>query len=339
VWNRNKRGVAIDMSRPGARDIVLRLAALSDVVVESFSPRVMDNWGLAYETFREVKQDLVMASISAMGHTGPWRDFVGFAPTFHALSGLTSMTSAGRETPVAVGHAYGDVIVGLYAALAILAGLEQRKKTQQGQYIDLSGYAAVCTLLGPALLHAASNPPEETEGKHGRTPAASPYGCYRCAGVDRWCVIAVSTDDQWRALCESLGRPGWIDREDFSTAARRRANRRELDRLLGEQIVKETAGALVQKLQAAGVPAEAVQNAEDLDRDEHLSARGFFGDLHHPLLGSMISDGFPLRSLYEPRPNWKRAPLLGEDNRYVFVDLLGLSEAEFAGLLRDGVIG
>jgi crotonobetainyl-CoA:carnitine CoA-transferase CaiB-like acyl-CoA transferase len=337
AWNRNKRSIAIDMSRAGARDVVLRLAALSDVVVESFSPRVMANWGLAYETFREAREDLIMASVSAMGQAGPWRDFVGLAPTFHALSGLTFMTSWGRDQPVEVGHAYGDVIVGLYAALAILAAMRRRDKTHQGQYIDLSCCAAVCTLLGEALLRAASDALGESEGSDRCMPAESPYGCYRCAGVDRWCVIAVSTDEQWQAFCRVLETPSW--KETFSTAAERRKRRRDLDRLVTEQLARQPAEAIVSKLQAAGVPAAVVADAEDLARDEHLAARGFFRDLEHPLLGEMISDGFPLRSLYEPRTGWKRAPLLGEDNHYVFVGLLGLSEQEFARLVRDGVIG
>ncbi len=335
AWNRNKRSVTIDMSRPGARDTVLRLASLSDVVVESFSPRVMTNWGLGYETFRSARPDVIMASISAMGHTGPWKDFVGFAPTFHALSGLTFMTSSGGKLPVEVGHAYGDVIAGLYAALAILAALEHKTRTGQGRYIDLSAYAAACTLLGPALMRAASDAPEEFP-KEGAFPA----GCYRCEGVvDRWCVVDVSTEAQWRALCRVLGRTEWLECKEFSTPVERRKHRPDLDRLIGERILLEPAEAIVSKLQAAGVPASVVQNVEDLARDEHLRVRGFFGDLDHPVLEKRVSDGFPLRSLHEPRQSWRRAPLLGEDNRSVFMDLLGFSEDDLLRLEREGVIG
>ncbi len=156
AWNRNKRSVTIDLGRPEARGIMLRLAACSDVVVENFSSRVMANWGLTYDTLKEVRPDVIMASISAAGQTGPWKDIVAFGPTFHALSGLTSAFSASGGTPVCPGHAYGDTIIGLYGALAILAALERRESAGVGAYIDLSGYEAVCTLLGPGLLEAAA---------------------------------------------------------------------------------------------------------------------------------------------------------------------------------------
>ena len=154
TWNRNKRSITLDLSHPEARDIILHLTAMSDIVVENFSPRVMSNWGLSYDALKEVKPDLIMASISAMGQTGPWRDYTGYGPTFHALSGLTSMTSSGQESPIGLGHAYADTIIGLYSAMAILAALKHRDATGEGQYIDISGYEAICTLLGPALLHA-----------------------------------------------------------------------------------------------------------------------------------------------------------------------------------------
>ncbi len=153
TWNRNKRGITLDLSHPEARDIILSLTAVSDIVVDNFSPRVMSNWGFSYDALKKVKPDLIMASISAMGQTGPWRDFVGYGPTFHALSGLTSMTSSGQESPIGLGHAYADTIIGLYSAMAMLAALRHRDATGEGQYIDVSGYEAICSLLGPALLH------------------------------------------------------------------------------------------------------------------------------------------------------------------------------------------
>jgi crotonobetainyl-CoA:carnitine CoA-transferase CaiB-like acyl-CoA transferase len=144
IWNRNKRSINLDLSLSAARDVFLELVAESDLVVENFSPRVMANWGLGYERLREVNPDLVMVSISAMGHTGPWRDFVGFAPTFHALSGLISAISDKRNPPADIGYPYADMVAGLYAALAALAALEYRDRTGKGQHIDLSALEAIC---------------------------------------------------------------------------------------------------------------------------------------------------------------------------------------------------
>jgi crotonobetainyl-CoA:carnitine CoA-transferase CaiB-like acyl-CoA transferase len=145
IWNRNKRSINLDLSLSSARDTFLELVAEIDLVVENFSPRVMANWGLGYDRLREVKPDLVMVSISAMGRTGPWRDFVGFAPTFHALSGLIHETSNGKNPPADIGYPYADMITGLYAALAALAALEYRDRTGRGQHIDLSALEAICT--------------------------------------------------------------------------------------------------------------------------------------------------------------------------------------------------
>lgn len=145
IWNRNKRSINLDLNLPEARNVFLKLVKNSDVVVENFSPRVMANWGLEYTRLREVNPGLVMVSISAMGQTGPWKDFVGFAPTFHALSGLISATSVGSDPPSDIGYPYADMVAGLYAALAALAALEYKDRTGKGQHIDLSALEAICT--------------------------------------------------------------------------------------------------------------------------------------------------------------------------------------------------
>jgi crotonobetainyl-CoA:carnitine CoA-transferase CaiB-like acyl-CoA transferase len=231
TWNRNKRSITLDLSHPEARDIILRLMAMSDIVVENFSPRVMSNWGLSYDVLKEAKPDLIMASISAMGQTGPWRDYTGYGPTFHALSGLTFMTSSGQEQPVGLGHAYADTIIGLYSAMVILAALRYRDATGEGQYIDISGYEAICTLLGPALLHAGMKETIHTPtGQYDDNIPAAPYGCYRCTGDNRWCVIAVFNEDEWCTFSRLMGSPDWTGEEIFSTPARRIENHATLDR-------------------------------------------------------------------------------------------------------------
>ena len=339
TWNRNKRSITLNLSHPEARDIVLKLVAISDVVVENFSSRVMANWGLTYDRLREVKPDLVMASISAMGQTGPWKDFVGFGPTFHALSGLTSATSYGLDAPICLGHAYGDTIVGLYAALAILAALEHRDATGEGQYIDLSEYEALCTLLGPALLDAALGPEKSVrEQRCDDYIPAAPNGCYRCFGDDRWCVIAVFNEEEWRAFCSVIDQPELMD-ERFSTLAKRKENQAELDRLIGRWTINHAAERIVHLLQKAGVTAGVVQNAEDLARDDQLAARNFFVTLKHPMLGTTFSDRSPLSFGTQKPKGWKAAPLLGEGNHYVLVELLGLPEADIRSYTERGIIG
>jgi crotonobetainyl-CoA:carnitine CoA-transferase CaiB-like acyl-CoA transferase len=154
--NRNKRSLCLDLERPEAKELFIRLVAISDVVVENFSPRVMPNWGLDYSRLQQVKSDLVMASISAMGQTGPWKDFVGFAPTFHALSGLLSITSRLSDAPENIQIPYADIVTALYSTLAILTAVVNRDRTGEGRHIDVSAYEATCTMIGPALIACAA---------------------------------------------------------------------------------------------------------------------------------------------------------------------------------------
>jgi benzylsuccinate CoA-transferase BbsF subunit len=340
TWNRNKRSITLDMSYPEAREIVLKLTAMSDVVFENFSSRVMSNWGLDYETLKEVKPDLIMISMSAMGQKGPWKDFVAFGPTLQALSGLTHLTSFDSDSPLGLGYAYADSIAGLYAVLAVLTALDYRDKTGQGQYIDLSSYEAMCTQLGPALFDVSLNQQEvQPQGNRSENIKAAPYGCYPCLGTDRWCVISVHSEEEWHALCQVLGQPNWTREERFSNLLKRIEYADELDQWLGQWTGQHTAEEVVGLLQKAGVPAGVVQNAEDLARDEHLKAREFFTYLEHPLLGTTMADRSPIRFSDDSVAGWKAAPTLGEDNRYVYMELLGLTEEEFSSYVEKGVIG
>jgi crotonobetainyl-CoA:carnitine CoA-transferase CaiB-like acyl-CoA transferase len=339
-WNRNKRSVTVDMRYPEAKEIVLKLTKISDVVIENFSPRVMSNWGLNYERLKEVRPDLIMVSMSGMGQTGPWKDFVAFGPTLQALSGLTYLTSFSQDSPIGIGYAYADLIAGLYGAFAVLAALEHRDRVGQGQYIDLSEYEAICTLIGPTLLDIFSNHREILpQGNHPDYIPAAPYGCYKCLGTDRWCVIAVFNEAEWESLCRLMGSPAWTKEGRFSALLKRKENSRELDELIEQWTAQHTPEKVVQLLQEAGISAGVVQNGEDLAKDPHLMAREFFIPLEHPVLGRTISDSTPIRFKDNPKVNWKAAPLLGEDNRYVYVDLLGLTEDELSFYIEKGIIG
>ncbi len=328
TWNRNKRSITLDLDQPEARRIVVDLAAKSDVVVENFSPRIMANWGLTYGNLVRAKPDLIMASISAMGQTGPWRDYVAFGPTFHALSGLTSLMSEGLDAPVCLGHAYGDTIIGLYGALAILAALRLRDTTGQGRYVDLSGYEAVCSVLAPALLQGAGK-----GAAGGRSPRLG--CCYRCRGGDRWCVISPSLEDEWRALWSVIG----ASLDPFPSMPMGMESREGRRELIGRWTIDRSPEQAVRLLGRAGVPAGVVQNAEDLANERHLEGRHFFVPLQHPALGTTVSDRTPL-FFDGPEPaRWRPAPLLGEANSYVLGELLGMSDDEIRSYSERGIVG
>ncbi len=339
-WNRNKRSITLDLSYREARQIVFTLARISDVVVENFSPRVMSNWGLNYERLNAVNPNLIMLSMSGMGQTGPWKDFVAFAPTIQSLGGLTYLSSFSQDCPVGLGHSYADVIAGLYGALGILGALEHRDRTSQGQHIDLSEYEAICTLIGPTLLDVFANSRDILPlGNASPYLPAAPYGCYKCRGKDRWCVIAVFDDDEWKALCRAMGNPRWVEEKRFLTTLDRKKHVEELDELLEKWTAKRAAEDVVEILQNAGVPAGIVQNAQDLANDPHLSARRAFVHLEQPALGDTVTDAYPMKLDDSQRDNWKAAPSLGEDNAYVCKELLGLTEAEFSSYIEEGIIG
>jgi len=339
-WNRNKRSITLDMSYPEAKEIVLRLAKISDVVIENFSTRVLSNWGLDYERLKEVRPDIIMVSMSGMGQTGPWKDFVAFGPALQALSGLTYLTSFAKESPLGMGYAYADPVAGLHAALAILAALEYRDRTGQGQYIDVSEYEAMCTLIAPTLMNALINKREVfPQGNRPNDILAAPHGCYKCLGVDRWCVIAVFNEVEWKALCRVMGDPSWTKEERFSSLLKRKENSKELDGFIEHWTVQHSPEEVVQLFQEAGVSAGVVQNGEDLAKDPQLASREFFMELNHPVLGRTTTDRTPIKFSDHPKTHWKAAPLLGEDNRYVYMDLLGFKEDDFSSYIEKGIIG
>ena len=339
AWNRNKRSITLDLDYLEARELFLKLTAISDIVIENFSPRVMANWGLQYQSLTAVNPELIMVSMSAMGQTGPWKDSVAFGPTIQALSGLTYLTSFNKDAPLGPGYAYGDIVAGLYAVIAILAALEHRDRDGNGQYVDLSEYEALSGLMGPTLMDIVLNQREVLpQGNGSHYLPAAPHGCYRCSGKDNWCAIAVFTDDEWQALKRVMGNPEWAEQERFSERSSRQRHALELDGLLEQWTVKHDPKEVMQILQEAGVPAGVVQSAEDLAQDPHLNARGYFVRSERTGRGLPMADAFPATFTGTKTPRWKAAPLLGEDNYYVFIELLGLEEGELSSYVERGII-
>ena len=339
TWNRNKLSITLDMSYPEAREFALKLAAISDVVVENFSPRVMSNWGLGYEELVEVKKDAIMVSMSGMGQTGPWKDYVAYGPTIQSLGGHTFLTSYDKDYPIGLGYSYADTIAGLYCTLAVLAALQYRDKTGLGQFIDLSEYEAACAMIGPALLDLAANQTEiMPQGNRCNHVNAAPCGCYQCLGDDRWCVIAVFNEVEWESLRYVMWDPPWAMEDKFSTLANRKMHEAELDKYIEKWTTKHTAEAIVQRLQEANVSSGVVQNAEDLANDPHLLARNHFEEIIHPLHGTTKTDKCPIKFKGSSEGPWKASPLLGEDNHYVYRELLGLSEDAINSYMKRGII-
>jgi crotonobetainyl-CoA:carnitine CoA-transferase CaiB-like acyl-CoA transferase len=307
--------------------------------VENFTPRVKSNWGLSYDKLAEAKPDIIMLSMSAMGQTGPWRDFVALGPTIQAFSGITQLTSFPEGPPLGFGYSYADPISGLFAVLAILAALEYRDRTGQGQYIDVSEYEPMCSLLGPAILdYTVNHNVAIPQGNNPGHTSAAPYGCYKCAGKDRWCVIAVSTEEEWQSLCHVLDHPTWTKEERFSTFSERQRHAEGLNQLLEQWTIEHSPEEVMNLLQQAGVPAGMVEDANDLANDPHLKARNFFVQVEHPVLGKVMADDTPIRLSRTPARFRQAAPLLGQDNHYVYREILCLTEHELSQYIEEGII-
>lgn len=332
TWNRNKLGVALDLNKPQGIEIAKRLIQASDVVVENFSPRVMANWGLDYDSLKLIKPDIIMVSLSALGQTGPWRDYVGFGPTIQAFSGITQLTTIPGHPPLGLGYSYADHVGGLFAVIAILEALEHRRCSGEGQYIDISQLEAMCSLLDTALLdYLVNSRVASPVGNH--SSQAAPHGVYRCRGGDRWCAIAVFTDEEWQAFCEVLGNPSWTREERFATVAERLRNVAELDQLVAEWTKQRTAEEVMTLLQRVGVAVGVVQDARDVAKDPQLRERGFFiGE------GETRMDGTPIKLSATSARFDRPAPALGQDTDYVLRQLLGISEEEIARYREEGII-
>jgi len=323
TWNRNKLGITLDLGTPEGIALAKKLVLSSDAVVENFTPRVMANWGLDYANLKKLKPDIVMLSLSAMGSTGPYRDYTGFGPTIQAFSGLTHLTAYSGGPPLGLGTAYADHVGALFACLALLGAFEYRRRTGEGQYINISQVEAMASLLGDAFV-----PVKETAFQ----------GVYRCRGDDRWCAIAVATDEEWQGFKKALGNPPWAEARRFATLSARLKNKKALDELIEDWTKTRPAEEVTVLLQAQGVAAGVVQNARDLAKDPQLKERGFFIELDHPEMGKTISDATPIRLSASPPQYSRPAPLPGQDNNYVYSELLGLSGGEINKLKKQGVI-
>lgn len=323
TWNRNKLGITLNLNKPEGVELAKKLVSICDIVVENFTPRVMANWGLDYENLKKIKPDIIMVSLSLMGQTGPWRDYTGYGPTVHAFSGMTYLTSFPGRTPTGPGFSYADHIAGLYASLAVLGALEHRRRTGEGQYIDVSEVETLTSLLGG-----------ETEPMGNSSKEAAPHDVYPCK-ENRWCAIAVFTDAAWQGLKRALGNLAWAEDKKYAALSGRIENRDELDRRISAWTKQYTAAEVMARLQANGVAAGVVRDAANLAGDPQLKARGFFID--KPETGKLV-DASPIRLSETPAEYNRPAPKNGQDNAYVYGKLLGLSKKEITDLRNKGVI-
>ncbi|MDP2728175.1 MAG: CoA transferase, partial [Dehalococcoidia bacterium] len=335
--NLNKLGITLDLAHPEGVALAKRLVAASDVVVENFSPGVMENLGLGYEALRRIKPDLIMISISAAGATGPERRSLGYASIFHAAGGLAHLTGY-PDSPPGYIRSPIDCNVASAGALAVLAALVHRQATGFGQYIDLSAREVVSYLIGHAFLQVAMN--GKDPGRTGNWDSSmAPHDCYPCRGEDRWISIAVGNEEEWQALVRTMKSPSWTREGMFADQPGRLEHREELQRKIGEWTIQYDPFELTELLQRAGVAAFPSLSVRDIYQDAHLTARGWALEVEHPVLGRQVVMGPPWKMSRTPPLVHSPAPTLGQHQHWVCEEVLGLSRAEVEDLQREGAFG
>ena len=333
-WNAGKLSLSINMKTPQGIDIAKRLVQVSDVVTENFSGRVMPGWGMDYQSLRQVRPDIIMLSMSGMGRTGPWKDRVSYGQTLQALSGFSYLTGFPDTDPCGPASAYSDATGGMAGAQAVLLALIHRRRTGQGQWIDLSQLEALSALLETLVMEISSNGGAESiqrVGNRQRHGDGAPHGAYRCKGEDRWVAIAAFSDAEWKALTHAMGEPTWAQDKRFATVSNRRGHADELDRLVESWTVDYSSEEIMHKLQAAGVAAGVVQTGPDLlEKDPQLAERGFFRRVPDDQGNIRIIESAPYKLSRTPGGPTTGAPEFGAHQTYVLRDVLGMSEDEIA---------
>ncbi|MFF5494404.1 CoA transferase [Streptomyces aquilus] len=331
-FNRNKRGVALNLRTEEGRRLLRGLVPHCDVVVENFSPGVLARWGMDYASLRELNPDVVLVSMAGVGQTGPWRNAVTFADTLAAMSGLSSETREPGGPPQGLTFGLGDMIAANSAVLAVLDLLARGR----GGHVDLSQLEAMAAAMGPAVLEPVldtGTPDPRTADHPNRSPDAVPHGVYPAAGGDRWVAVSVTDDAQWQALAKLADLPC----ADGDLRARR-AREDDIDAALAAWTSGHDGHELAALLQGAGVAAAVVATGRDLvEADEQLAARGFYPLLDHPLTGPVRHEGIVARLTATPGELDRPAPLLGEHTHEVLRELLGLSDQQLAALAAEGV--
>ena len=331
--NRAKRSVEADISTPGGQEIIKCLAAKSDIILENYKAGGLRKYGLDYNSLKAVNPGLIYCSITGFGHSGPYVNRAGYDFLIQGMSGLMSVTgrpdNAPGGEPVKAGVALSDILTGLYGVIGVLAALEHRNKTGEGQHIDL----ALLDVQVAAMANQASNylisgnAPDRLGNAH---PNIVPYQVFKTA--DGHIILAVGNDHQFKKFCAVAGRPELASEDCFATNKARVMNRENLIPLLEALIEQRRSEDWLHALEAASVPCGPINNLEEVFEDPQVQARGMQVDLYHPG-GTRVSHvANPLKFSKTPLQYTKSAPMLGQHTQEVLRDVLGLEDEEIKNL-------
>jgi crotonobetainyl-CoA:carnitine CoA-transferase CaiB-like acyl-CoA transferase len=334
--NAGKRAITLDLARPEGVEAFERLAATADVVVENYTPRVMEQFGLGWNRLHEINPDLIMVRMPAFGLDGPWRDRTGFAQTMECLTGMAWLTGFADGPPVLVRGAC-DPLAGMHSVIATLLALLEREQHGGGRLVETVMVEAALNAAAEQVVEfAATGAVLRRDGN--RSQVAAPQGVYPCAGDDRWVAVAVSTDEQWRSLCSVLGNPSWAEADALAHGAARRLLHDRIDQELALWTTSHEADTAAELLVEAGVPAAMVAAPRDIASNPQLRSRSLFEVEHHQVTGDHEIPMLPFR--FSRVQSWLRspAPTLGEHNDVVLADI-GLTPDAIGQLRRAGIVG
>ena len=336
VYNQSKKYTALNLSQQRGKELALDLVAQCDVVVENYAAGVFERLGLGYDVLSKVRPDLVMVASSGTGHTGPDRDYVAYGSLLQHYTGWNSISGYPDSEPIK-GGLWADPWVGMELAMITVAALNHRLETGKGQYVDFSMAEALSASLPEALLEFQMNGSEPVPlGNKDRNFA--PHGVYRCAGDDRWIAVEVHTSEQWRSLCEVIGRADLSADTDLDTPEGRKARENELDRAIGAWTTEIDDGEAFHTLQRAGVPCGLSLDMGRLHSEPQLNEGGYLREIEYPDGTERILPTLPWRFDRSSDFQLGPAPELGRDSGYVYSELLGLSDAEVEALTEEQVI-
>ncbi len=326
--NLNVLSALINLKDPTGIRLAKELIAKSDVVLDNFRPEVMNRLGLSPDELHVLKPELIVARMPGFGLSGPKYWYGTWGSTLTAFSGVTALWNhPGQPRPVGAQGVYPDYLSAAPVPARIIAALIRRQATGHGATLELAQVEATAYILGTSLLEAAVNQ-REPQPAGNDWPYAAPHNCYPCLGLDRWCVIAIETDQQWRALSVAMERPEVADDPRFATLSARRQHLAELDDIVAAWTGEHEAHSVMHQLQHVGVPCGVVQSGEDLFHDLHLRDRGFIGGVEHPTLGHIPLPIVPLHVSDGGLDSLRCSDMLGAHTEYIICDLLGYSKEQ-----------
>ena len=334
---RGKLGMTLNLQTEGGKDLFRKLLRIADVVVDNYSPRVMPNLGLDYESLRKIKPDIIMVSMPAFGSTGPWANFIAFGPGTDALSGVCEITGYEDGPPLKPGNFYADQNGGFHTVLAIMLALWHRKNTGQGQRIESTLRDGLVSVIGEKFLEyqLTGRVPTRMGNRH---PTMAPHNVYPCQGEDKWVTIGIGTDEEWQALCRVMGRSDLASDARYRDVLGRRRHEKELDAAITEWTQQRSHYEAMNSLQAAGVSAGAALTAPEIVEDPHYKERDAFDYTDHPDAGRARHSGIAWKMTRAPMNTGVPAPQFAQHLDWVLQEVLALPQGEIDALRDSKVV-